>query len=293
MISEFYKKNPWIWGPDGNLEWSAWWCWAPKKYTDMEIAYFRRTFNLEDSGGVSLEAKVTADSRYILYVNGELVGRGPAKGDFQNWRYETDDLSGLLRSGRNVVTGVVQFFNHNRAPASQISFQPVFLFQGTVFDSQDRELVNLDTAEGWKVWLDTAYSRDSGYASNTVSTIYTHNKEIVDGRKYPHGWQHPDFDDNAWPFAEKLYPAFSKNTFGDYSLWRLVPRPIPLLEETPFAPRAVVQEGWVDVTVNKKSPGEHTPGSGFRFNTIPEDISPQAHSILEDNDKCWTGCFRH
>ena len=37
--------------------------------------------------------RVSADNRFILYVNGKRVGDGPARGDLTHWRYERFDLA--------------------------------------------------------------------------------------------------------------------------------------------------------------------------------------------------------
>ena len=47
---------------------------------------FRREF---ESDGSPLELDVSADERYVLFVDGERIGRGPARGWRENWLYES------------------------------------------------------------------------------------------------------------------------------------------------------------------------------------------------------------
>ena len=50
---------------------------------------------------------ITADARYRLYVNGEYVCRGPARGYQEHWPYDEVDIAPYLRKGRNVIAAHV------------------------------------------------------------------------------------------------------------------------------------------------------------------------------------------
>ena len=68
--------------------WSAHWISVAKTSPfDYGVYHFRRTFDLPSPPSAFL-IHVTADNRYKLYVNGELVSLGPAHGDLYHWRYE-------------------------------------------------------------------------------------------------------------------------------------------------------------------------------------------------------------
>src|SRR5579872_5717824 len=87
--------------------WTAQWIAVPDApVSDYGVYHFRRTFELM-SKPESFPIRVTADNRYILYVNARRVGLGPARGDLNHWRYETYDLSPQLAAGRNVLAAVV------------------------------------------------------------------------------------------------------------------------------------------------------------------------------------------
>ena len=72
---------------------------------------------------------VSADNRFVLYVNGHRVGDGPARGDLAHWRYETFDLAPYLSAGTNLVTATVWNFGIY-APTAQITDRTAFLLQG-------------------------------------------------------------------------------------------------------------------------------------------------------------------
>lgn len=55
----------------------------------------------------SFPVRVTADNRFVLFVNGVRVAAGPATGDVAHWREAALDLAPYLRSGTNVVAAVI------------------------------------------------------------------------------------------------------------------------------------------------------------------------------------------
>ena len=53
---------------------------------------------------------VSADNRFVLYLNGQRVGDGPARGDLAHWRYATYDLAPLMTAGANTLAANVWKF---------------------------------------------------------------------------------------------------------------------------------------------------------------------------------------
>ena len=70
------------------------------------VMKFRRTFEL-DKVPQKLDAYVSADNRYKLFVNGKQVAYGPARGDLENWYYDTVDIAPHLKKGKNVISALV------------------------------------------------------------------------------------------------------------------------------------------------------------------------------------------
>ena len=62
----------------------------------------------------SLPVQVSADNRYKLFVNGQLVSLGPARGDITHWKFVTVDLAPFLKPGSNCVTA--QVWNKGKTP---------------------------------------------------------------------------------------------------------------------------------------------------------------------------------
>jgi len=101
--------------------------------------------------------KVSADNRYVLFVNGRRVDSGPARGDLAHWRYREVDLAPFLRSGRNVIAA--QVWNDGAAAAlSQISAKSGFVLTAT--EASLGKL--LDTGSTWRVRIDSSRSITPG-----------------------------------------------------------------------------------------------------------------------------------
>jgi hypothetical protein len=75
---------------------------------------FRRTFEWATDAVVPdrVPLRVSADSRYLLWVNGVEVGRGPIRSQPRRLRYDEYDIAGLLRPGRNVIAALVTYYGH-------------------------------------------------------------------------------------------------------------------------------------------------------------------------------------
>ncbi len=70
---------------------------------------FRRTFALTHVPG-SAPLRVTADSRYALYVNGVEAGRGPVRSQPRRMRYDSYDIAPLLIEGDNTIVVLVTYY---------------------------------------------------------------------------------------------------------------------------------------------------------------------------------------
>ena len=66
-------------------------------HVDSRFA-FRKSLELS-AKQTSRQVRVTADARYMLWVNGQFVGRGPARGFPWAQPYDELDLDPLLRPG--------------------------------------------------------------------------------------------------------------------------------------------------------------------------------------------------
>jgi alpha-L-rhamnosidase len=208
--------------------WTASWIYpASADPRDYGVYHFRRAFTL-DSKPEHCWVHVTADSRYHLYVNGEKVSSGPARGDLTHWRYETADLAPHLRGGRNAVTAIV-WNDGPYAAVAQWSDRTAFLLQAV--DEAHGKLMN--TGPGWKSLASRAYQAVPVPNYQPTGYYAIGPCEKFDASQYAWGWQAPDFDDAGWAAAEPGRRASSRDQRDAPTRWMLVPRPIPPMEETP------------------------------------------------------------
>ena len=247
--------------------WPARWITVPNiQPFAYGVYHFRKTIEL-GAAPASFVVHVTADNRYQLFVNGQRVASGPARGDLNHWRYETIDLAPLLRPGRNVLAAVVWNFAQY-APEAQLTSQTGFLLQG---DTQAERLA--DTNASWKAAKDEAYTPlPVTYA--TVGGYYAAGPgDQVDAARYPWGWERADFDDSGWSAAQALGPGAPRESRDGPNRWMLVPSTIPLMEEKPERLAAVRKSSGVDVP-------KSFPASAARF-TVP--ASTKAQLLLDQS----------
>ncbi|HUR56682.1 MAG TPA: alpha-L-rhamnosidase C-terminal domain-containing protein [Opitutaceae bacterium] len=232
MPAPFIQRASWIWSAEGAHAAPAPGASSPSHY---QVRMFRRVFDVADAGAAQLEVNVSADSRYLFFCNGTLLGRGPARGDVNHHFYETYDLAPHLRAGRNVLAALVLDMSrvaHRPAflgpPCGVMTYAGGFVLEGALRCGGE-VAEDLSTDGKWKVAVDTAHRFQN---ENTTFEGYQGYFEHRISKLVPAGWREPRFDDSAWPAATVLYKAERLEDRRDpTSPYGLMPRMIPMLSE--------------------------------------------------------------
>jgi len=126
---------------------------------------------------------VSADNRFVLFVNAARVGEGPARGDLDHWRYETFDIGPLLRRGDNVLAATV--WNCGAlAPVAQMGDQTGFLVQG---DSAAESAA--DTDPSWEAKEEKGQGFRPINGADVPNYYAASPGEFLDGALYDWDWQ--------------------------------------------------------------------------------------------------------
>jgi alpha-L-rhamnosidase len=202
--------------------WNAYWISVPGEPAhDYGVYFFRKKITLTNKPS-HFVIHVSADNRYKLFINEQLVSLGPARGDVFHWNYETIDIAPYLTDGENIVTAIVWNEGEER-PEAQISYRTAFILQG---NTTTEEILN--TNKTWKC------IRDNSRQPLAVNIIYSYYVtgpgELVDMNQYETGWMKPGYNDNSWKNAQQLFNGLPKGVFDWTTGWMLVPRSIPQVE---------------------------------------------------------------
>lgn len=179
---------------------------------------FRREITLK-AAPKSAMVRVSADNRFVLFVNGVRVGSGPARGDLAHWRYERLDLAPHLKPGLNVIAA--QVWNDSQmAPLAQVSARTGFWMSP---EAKDQTWAS--TGAAWRARVDASRAVAPGMAQVQASvgrTFYAAGgPETLDGRKADWSWRDARSAAADWVAAT---PAVSA---GQTPPWTLEPDTLP------------------------------------------------------------------
>lgn len=89
--------------------WKGKWIWIDEeKNPHNKFVWFKKYFYLGEFDYAQI--KITAETRYELYINERFIGKGPARSwDFE-YSYDTYDLTSYLKKGKNLLSILVHHF---------------------------------------------------------------------------------------------------------------------------------------------------------------------------------------
>lgn len=224
--------------PDGR--WRARWIWCevPKiralsalhatvdPEQSQRFACLRRALDLERVPE-RVPARMTADSRYVLWVNGVEAARGPVRANGRRLHYDELDIAPLLRSGRNVLAVLARYYGF--ATPWWAPLPPTFQLGAGAFVFEARLGADgwLVSDASWKAHAADAWERQRPLGVGGMSA------ECFDAQRLAADWREIGFDDAGWPPAVAL--AANHIGFGgrheppSHPYGALLPRPVGFL----------------------------------------------------------------
>lgn len=150
---------------------------------------------------------------YRAHLNGVVLGVGPTRPHGDETRYDSYDVTGLLRPGGNAISALLYTTDDHRCQAT------------ITIERADGTMITIGSGPDWQ-----ARSAADCYpeAGSIGTQCFAAPVEDLDGRAYPHGFDSPGFA-AAWPAAEPR-PAFG----------RLVPSPLAPVERHLAEPAAIL-----------------------------------------------------
>ncbi|MCP4435769.1 MAG: alpha-L-rhamnosidase [Actinomycetia bacterium] len=164
-----------------------------------QLAMFRREVDLTRVPS-AVPARVFADGRYVLWVNGTEVARGPVRSNPRRSHYDVVDLAPHLHVGTNSLAILARHFGTARSwwmpvPPSYSLGAGSVLFEAAVDDDW------LVSDSSWTCTDHTGW-RPVPVPGDVASLPL----ESFDARDHPAGWKLAGFDDSHWAAAVEVTP---------------------------------------------------------------------------------------
>ena len=171
-------------------EWTAHYIWDGTTNLN-NFAYFRKTFVITNIPSLA-KVYVTAHNDYLLYCNGQPLGRGPARCNPHYYgQYNAYDITKLLKPGTNVFAAIGHW--QGTLNNAGVNARPAFLLEARLH-YPDGSSTAIGTEESWKVLAHTAFIE-------TNATYFPLMRIQAAPASQPHRWTIPEE-------AAHLPPAF-------------------------------------------------------------------------------------
>ena len=192
---------------------------------------FRRSFFLTELNGVG-SLSITVDGRYLLFINGLRIGRGPVRCSPLFQRYDDHDLTPYLQLGENCIAVLVHTYGVDTAfyEGAKGMWRPTFGEGGLWLQGQAGSEI-LDGDGKWRCVQSRAWNSDTPRVNSGLGFI-----EELDANMLPVDWVGCGFDDSNWLYAKAMISGGGGPDafFGGIETRpfpTLLPRGIPHLEE--------------------------------------------------------------
>lgn len=200
-------------------QWPAHWIAAADTPPTPVVVGYRLPITIAEATAVLVH--VSADERYELYLDGDLIGRGPDRGDLDHWSFESHRLD--LDPGDHLLAARVWSIG-DEAPYAQFSLRHGFLLA-----AEGRP----DLTTGAGAWQAAVLP---GHATRPKGPAWGCGLKCeLDGRAFPWGWERGT-DSLAWTAAVPAGRAYSASYANDVPPTRLlVPAILPAQAEETVA----------------------------------------------------------
>ncbi|MDR0705875.1 MAG: hypothetical protein LBF88_12955 [Planctomycetaceae bacterium] len=191
-----------------STDWNANWITVenlPEPVPENLWLAFRKNFSLEKiPDGIQSRAlcRIACDSKYWLYVNGQLVvfegqlKRGPTPNDTY---FDVVDLSKHLKQGKNQIAVLMWYFGKSGF-SHRSSGMPGLLFDASGNGSNGFELLS---GSDWKATIYAAYEQKTKDPQPNYRLPESNIR--FDARKdFSNNWTFADFNDSGWKSAKTL-----------------------------------------------------------------------------------------
>jgi alpha-L-rhamnosidase len=219
----------------GLNDWKAYYIWDGTTNVN-NFAYFRKTFFINRKPDLA-KVYVMAHNDYLLYLNGHLLGRGPARCDpYHHGQYNAYDITGLVNVGTNVFAAIGHWAGTwNNAG---VNAKPAFMLEAWL-DYPDGSYTSIGTDSSWKVLAHTPFIE-------TNATYFPAMRTHLAPGSQPYHWTIPDE-------ADHLPPAFVETNIGRSGGNRAAIQFDSRLERTGWQTVGFDDSGWTPATVVDRS----------------------------------------
>jgi len=209
---EIRWQGHWIWVPEEPIKPSGPLSASVNPQAPETHGLFRKTVHL-DQVPDRAPARITADSRYALFVNGQGVFRGPIRSQPRRLYYDLFDLAPYLQPGENVLAVYVKYYGTPKSywmpatPNLTLGKTGILVFEADL------------GAAGWLVsdasWKARKSDAWSDQWRNDIEDPVGGGVpiEVFDARRFSHDWYDAGFDDSGWGAAQ-VVPAMHLGGFA-------------------------------------------------------------------------------
>jgi alpha-L-rhamnosidase len=164
--------------------------WSHNQKPDgHEVSLFRHRFTLSETIAEA-ELHIFADTRYELWVDGEWLGRGPARFTRGYHEYDVYQMNGL-QEGEHLLAIMVQWAPNQRRSESSTPFLQAHLQTG----EGDNYSTLTRTDLTWRVLRTSAWRPDAVPVHQWGLIGPT---ELMDFQGFPGNWMSLDYNDRYW-----------------------------------------------------------------------------------------------
>ena len=260
-------------------EWHA--TWIHPGFTDrsgVHYFWFYKEFEAEE-GMQKAEIDITADLKYVLYLDEDRIGRGPLYGTPDYYSFDSYDLTEKITKGKHTLWVLVMQDGPGEYADAQ---RPIAMLAQLKLTSADGSVSYIGTDSSWR------FFKDNGWIPDTPRSFYDipvmEAIEVYDARKSVNMWNLAETEVEparalTYSHVRGIRELFEESTISHLGMmWRyLQPRDMPYMVEEDVDGRVITF-------------GEVEPGNVDKhaFKVVPqmfqnlENIEPVKYTAIEN-----------